>query len=627
VTATPPAPTPPAPTPPAAAQSLPAPAPLLPLWAESVRRLFVSGAASQFLLYGSVLDLVPTAAPDGTPRFLPLRQFLEDVLLAPFEVVLFYDRGKGLRVRRGGDLFQKWLKIFDSYQGTAFADGSLNQPDDPGAGLEKAQLLPREPRRALELADRFLRAGLHRTRVTDGGERVADPVRTAIVLDYAHYLVPQADAIYLAGEPAEHLIRVLDWATDPALMASPVVTCLIAPNLHDLNRQVVECAYTAKVPIALPSEREVADYARQALVDIPGGADRLELPVDAMAAKLVGLSRANIRSLLLRTVGTGARLTASELSSLKKELIEKECQGLLDFVESPWDLDRVAGHQAAKQWLRDDARLLKSGAVRALPMGYLVTGRIGTGKTFLIECWAGELGIPMVELKNFRDKWVGATEGNLETIFRVLKALGQVVVFVDEADQATGRRGGGGDGDSGLSGRVYSMLAQEMADTRNRGKIVWVFATSRPDLLEVDLKRQGRLDVHIPLFPPQDEAGRRELFMAMAKKLKLPAIAEDFPQIAGSLEIGGNEIEGLLVRCGRLHALAEAAGKPRALREIAAEVFGEFRPSAHQERLELMDLLAVEECTDSRFLPPRFRDMPLDQVRRRRAELQRFLLG
>jgi SpoVK/Ycf46/Vps4 family AAA+-type ATPase len=227
----------------------------------------------------------------------------------------------------------------------------------------------------------------------------------------------------------------------------------------------------------------------------------------------------------------------------------------------------------------------------------------------------------MVELKNFRDKWVGATEGNLETIFRVLKALGQVVVFVDEADQATGRRGGG-DGDSGLSGRVYSMLAQEMADTRNRGRIVWVFATSRPDLLEVDLKRQGRLDVHIPLFPPQDAAGRKELFLALAKKLKLPATPDDFPEIAAKLEIGGNEIEALLIRVARLDALAQAQSKPRPLRDIAAEVFGEFRPSAHQDRLELMDLLAVEECTDSRFLPKRFLDLPLDDVRRRRAELE-----
>ena len=96
-----------------------------------------------------------------------------------------------------------------------------------------------------------------------------------------------------------------------------------------------------------------------------------------------------------------------------------------------------------------------------------------------------------------------ATESNLEKIFSVLRAIGQVVVFVDEADQMAGKREGG-DNDSGLSGRVYGMLAKEMSDTRNRGKIIWVFATSRPDLLEVDLKRPGRLDVH-PLAHGRDD--------------------------------------------------------------------------------------------------------------------------
>ena len=70
-----------------------------------------------------------------------------------------------------------------------------------------------------------------------------------------------------------------------------------------------------------------------------------------------------------------------------------------------------------------------------------MAGRIGTGKTYLVQCWAGELGIPCVVFKKFRDRWVGATESNLEKIFGVLRALGQVVVFVDEADQAAGRRG------------------------------------------------------------------------------------------------------------------------------------------------------------------------------------------
>ncbi len=208
------------------------------------------------------------------------------------------------------------------------------------------------------------------------------------------------------------------------------------------------------------------------------------------------------------------------LTEVKKELIEKEAFGRIEFIESKRTLDDVAGHEEAKTWLRQDAALLKKGRLRAIPMGYLLCGRIGTGKTYLVECWAGEVGIPVVEIKNFREKWVGATEGNLERIFTILHALGQVLVFVDEADQATGKRDAGS-GDSGLSGRIYGMLAREMSDTNNRGKIIWIFATWRPDLLEVDLKRQGRLDVHIPLFPPGDAESRHALFCAMARKVGL----------------------------------------------------------------------------------------------------------
>jgi len=46
--------------------------------------------------------------------------------------------------------------------------------------------------------------------------------------------------------------------------------------------------------------------------------------------------------------------------------------------------------------------------------------------------------LPVVKIKNFRDRWVGSTEGNLEKIFRYYKALDRCYVFVDEADQAFG---------------------------------------------------------------------------------------------------------------------------------------------------------------------------------------------
>ncbi len=329
----------------------------------------------------------------------------------------------------------------------------------------------------------------------------------------------------------------------------------------------------------------------------------------------------SIRTLVKRALTSGERITGAYLTRMKKELIEKEAAGRLEFLESTRTLDDVAGHDEAKAWLREDAVLLKRGRTMAIPMGYLLTGRIGTGKTYLVECLAGDIGIPCVEMKNFRDKWVGATEGNLEKVFSILHALGQVIVFVDEADQVTGKRGGG-DGDSGLSGRIYGMLAKEMSDTKNRGKIIWIFATSRPDLVEVDLKRQGRLDVHIPLFPPGDAAGRATLFAAMARKLKLPIKPDELPPLPDNDQIGGNEMEGVLVRALRVYETAADAeergqGKAKPLRACIEAAISDFRPSAHVERLELMDLLAVKECTDTRFLPERFRKVSLAQVNAR----------
>jgi SpoVK/Ycf46/Vps4 family AAA+-type ATPase len=192
---------------------------------------------------------------------------------------------------------------------------------------------------------------------------------------------------------------------------------------------------------------------------------------------------------------------------------------------------------------------------------------------------------------------------------------------VDEADQAAGKRETESS-DSGLSGRVYSMLAKEMSETRNRGRIIWVFATSRPDLLEVDLKRQGRLDVHIPLFPPETREEMRGLLLAVARKLKVPLAEADLPELPETVVLGGNEVEGILVRALRTRELSPEPRRP--IREILLGVFQEVRPSAHTRKLEYMDLVAVKECTDARFLPPRFRDVPPEKLEERIDELRRF---
>ena len=143
-----------------------------------------------------------------------------------------------------------------------------------------------------------------------------------------------------------------------------------------------------------------------------------------------------------------------------------------------------------------------------------------------------------MKLKNFRDKWVGSTESNLEKIFRLLQALGRCFVFVDEADQALGKRDAGVRRLRRRRGRVYEMMAEEMSDTRNRGKIVWILASSRPDLIEVDLKRPGRIDVKIPLFPTTSDEEGFALIRALCRRYgldvpetALPALRDSLPEL------------------------------------------------------------------------------------------------
>lgn len=583
----------------------------LPSWASEMSEIFKSGSVSQFLIHGNVGDWV-TYTDDGNIKRLSLKDFLCNIMFAPFEVVLTYDRGHGIRALKGMDLFYTFLKTHDAYHQTNYA--ALNNY------LNSENALPKEPRKAMAIIDRFIRNGLVRTTLNSNNQQVANPMRIAVIIEYAQYLLPRADIAYTSSESVETLIRMQDWASDPNINSAFITTCLVAENINDLNVQLVENPRIAKICIELPNAEQVLNFVESITANVENFDSICDLDKKSLSQKLEGLSYLDIQNLINRAIKNGKQLSMNFLREVKKELIEKSASGRISFVESNRTLDDVAAHTEAKKWMRQDASLMKRGKSKALPMGYLISGRIGTGKTYLVECFAGECGVPCVELKNFRDKWVGATEGNLEAIFKILHAMGQVIVFIDEADQVAGKRDG--DDSSGVNGRIYAMLAREMADTRNRGRIFWIFATSRPDLLEVDLKRVGRLDVHIPLFAPQTAQDKKEMFMALAKKNKVQLSETDVPDFSDELDIGGNEMEGMLIMASRMYELQEDNEDKLPISHFIKEACDSYRPMAHSARLEYMDLAAVVECTDKRFLPEKFANMNTDLAQRRMDALK-----
>ena len=126
-----------------------------------------------------------------------------------------------------------------------------------------------------------------------------------------------------------------------------------------------------------------------------------------IAGMLTGVTVSSLDSLTRIRHHENKPLADADLARLKKELVERDSSGLVEFIEGKRTLDDYHGQEALKTWLRQDIALWRAGDLKALPMGYLLCGPVGTGKTYLVECLAGEAGVPVVKLKNFRDRWVG----------------------------------------------------------------------------------------------------------------------------------------------------------------------------------------------------------------------------
>ena len=458
------------------------PATALPGWAKDLITLYESGSSNQFILYGNVNDrlMLPLGANSelGT-----LADFLFRVLMPRFDVVLSYDLGNGIHVDQGGTIFTQW----PSFQDT--------------------QSLPKAPRAAVETLTQYFRYSANMSRLGRARYQIGCVIKSAD-------LVTPNPAGGWSYDLNAMAMLMRDWGTDSLLAEHSLATFLITENLNDLHPLLVNNTRVARIKLSLPAPEELCGAISALAPRFPTALQAFKDQPEVVGQQLAGATLNAIVTLLKTKEHTRQPIVQDDLAKLKKELVEGDCNGLIEFIDSKRTLDNLYGQEKVKAWLRQDLALWQKGDLQAMPMGYLLCGPVGTGKTFLIECLAGEAGVPVVKLKNFRDKWIGSTEGNLEKIFRLLHALGKCFVFIDEADQTLGKRDGG-DSDSGVGGRIYSMMAEEMSDTNNRGKIIWVLASSRPDLIEVNLKRPGRVDVKIPIFPTMDKAEGFRLLHAL----------------------------------------------------------------------------------------------------------------
>lgn len=589
----------------------------LPAWAEEIRATYLRGESSVFVVHGNVFDLILHKG-----ELTPLVDFLVNVVLSKKDVIVHYNTALGVRFRKKDAKIENVEELF----GVKEADKAL-------PALEKLLL-------------------------------TQDNV--GVVIDYAETISPGGDPSFQSDADRRAVVTLHRWSLDRRFENADNVVILVSELLTELSPKIVSNPKITAIQVPLPEEADRAQLVR--LVE-PEASTR---DVERLASLSAGLKSIQIRGILapgedseedqveryeyilaqlgatdgakerakhitkvttgytrkqldeyLVKQGISLRETAAAsdsrydevfrlLARRKREILEKECFGLIEFVDAKHDFSAVGGMDEVKKDLMTIAKNIRETNKSRVPMGLLFVGPMGTGKTFVCEAFAKSSGLTAIKMKNFRSKWVGATEGNLEKILSVVKAIGNILVIIDEGDRAFGNSDG--DGDGGTSSRVIARLKEFMSDTTNRGRVLFVLMTNRPDKLDIDIKRAGRLDKKIPFFYPEEADEVEPVLVAQLRRHKVNHALE-FPRdreaVSAKLVGYSNaDVEAVVLLANEE---AEASGVPASV-ELFQRAITDYLPSRDARMLEYMELLAVFESSSRAMLPKRYAGIDLDQL-------------
>ena len=619
-----------------------APGSTRPDWADALRDQYLAGEASLFLVHGNVFDRVLV---DGAA--VPLVDYLGQRLF--------------------GDNKALVAELSWSQGLVARASGKPETATARAAELRSFGMTPSE------LSSAGMAEALNRV------EAQFRKNSTALIVPYADTMLPNGDPSLLSIDERATFTTLHRWSIDEKMAKADVVVVLIVEALNAVNPLLLSSPRVASIEIPLPSEAQRAEIVRRSspalddadvalvaqhtsglrgiqierivasqakgaldetaraalIAQLLASAPGASVPKEAIAErakKLAAITAGKTEAEILELVAPGAALPEDEaardqmlrvITARKREIIVKECAGLLEFVDAKHGLEAVGGNEELVAELLDIARLLKGGNRKLAPMGLLCVGPMGAGKTFVVKAFLKEAGLTGVALKNIRSKWNGTTEANLERVLATVKAMGPIAVVIDESDRSFGGKEQA-DTDGGVSSRVMARLKEFMSDTDNRGQVLFVLMTNRPDRIETDLKRPGRLDRKLPFFYCDSSAERAAVLKAILGRSQdgagldwaaVATLCDQMPHYSNA------DLEAVALLA---MAQSERRGVPLDLAGVESAIV-DFIPSREEAMIELMELLAVQETSRRSLLPERFQAMSTADINASVARLRQQL--
>lgn len=527
------------------------------MWYTEFLNKYKAGISHEFLFYFNVRDLV------DNHRYIDRYMYEEFIKTRGFGIIAFYDISRGLTFFDAG--MEKEFNIIT-------ANAAVN-------------VMNSTPSRIFPHIDKALKN-----------------TKMVLFIDHVDKIIPADDIAGMSMEERATLIWICEWSVNTRISTVGSAIFMLADNIADVSREILKSSYRVEPILAgLPGEAERLEYVKYLLKD---GNVKTEISENEFAKLSSGLSKKSIKDIKLKAEAEEVPISFEFIKEKKHSVLKKEYGDVLEFIYPEIGFEDIGGMDKAKNYLiKNIVQPIRKGDLRRVPMGILLCGPSGTGKTLLVNALAKSSGFNCVKIDMSRilGQYVGESEKNFKKCLLGAQSQQPVIVFVDEIDTAFRR---GDSGDSGVSRNIFSEFLQFTSNTNNRGKVIFIAATNRPDLLDPALKRAGRFDKKIPILLPEVEE-RAEIFKLIVDKYGFESDITDFKPFAEQTEnYTGAEIETVVRKAYELANDDELDGNVLTA-DILNEAVHKCRPSTQQ--VQSMTMLAIEECDDRDLLPEKYK--------------------
>jgi transitional endoplasmic reticulum ATPase len=584
-------------------------------WTDQLQEKNNAAVSRAFIIHGNIDDHV------GGEIGTSLRKFLIESFIETFDVIVVYSRSSGFyfpvttKKPRMRQLFQEMCGLATGAvtppagRQSGSAGGIGGALSASGSDPDKAlTAVAKKPEAALDLIAKALSYKAANT-----------ALRVAVLLEYGDALVPNGD---LAGmsEADRTIYTILSDIGRDNLVAAPEIlrerqhaVIMMVKNVATVSEAVRRNGWE-QIEILLPDFEERLGFVEDLVGNAQKGPNRITLAAGVTPHKIAqlttGLTFRGILDVFKRALYLKQPVSLQLVKDRKDELVAAEYNEVLKIVDEATGFERIGGLATLKAFFQENVIApMRDGNTAAVPQGVLLMGPPGTGKTRIAKAVAKEAGVTFVELQlsKIYGKYVGDSEKNLERALTAIKSMTPCIVFVDEIDQAGGR---GESGDSGVSNRFFKRLLEFMADTTLRGKVLFIAATNRPDLMDAAMKRAGRFDVKVPVMAP-DAAERADILRVQVGNIfpagAVAGIGTIYEVLADDMvDYTGAEIELVVTKALNIWSKKKAGDATKTIANCLSEAHGLIIPTTQD--LGRMSRLALENCSDLELVPERYRE-------------------